>query len=98
MDAKLFALIDAETHDQIFAWGMEVSYEKSDQEETTRTAVVYHHDPRTGQGAVGRHSSAVSARDTWSLVVPLDLTWDVEIWEAATYCKRTKNPDKDSTN
>jgi hypothetical protein len=66
---RLFTLVDADDHDGIFAWGMEITHPDG------RAAVIYRWDPTTRQSTQGVHDSAERARLLYSRLagVPLAL-------------------------
>jgi hypothetical protein len=66
---RLFTLVSSADHDEIFAWGMEITHDDG------HAAVIYRWNPCTKQSTHGIHSSAEGARALYSLSAgePLDL-------------------------
>lgn len=82
MHASLFSLVVADDPDQVFAWGMEIASDGRQDDELTRTAILYIGSP-DDKGRISTHASAEAACKRWSMVVPLTLVWDAEAWADA---------------
>lgn len=70
MNGRLFTLCKADNYTEIVAWGIEIT----DDHQTE--AVTYRRDPQTGRHLFGQHNSVESARQRFSLMVPVDVVWE----------------------
>jgi hypothetical protein len=69
MTATPFALVSAEDHDQIFAYGLDIDLPSG------RDIVTFRRDS-TGQSVFGIHDSVEAARRRVSIITPLELVWE----------------------
>jgi hypothetical protein len=83
MNGALFTLVNVEDGGQVFAWGMEIWFERETDEKIERVAVIYRHDPDADQETHGRHVSAELARNFYSRALPIDLklVWQEPSWD-----------------
>lgn len=69
MAATPFALVCAEDHTQVFAYGLDIDLPSG------REVITFRRD-HSGHGMFGIHESVESARQRFSGIVPLELVWD----------------------
>jgi hypothetical protein len=69
MSAIPFALVSADDHDKIFAYGLDIDLDSG------REVVTFRRDPN-GRSLFGVHQSPEWARDRFSIVTPLELVWE----------------------
>jgi uncharacterized protein (UPF0548 family) len=67
--ATLFALVSAEDHTQIFAYGLDIDLPSG------REVITYRRD-QAGHSMFGVHQSMEAARRRFSMITPLDLVWE----------------------
>lgn len=69
MTAIPFALVSAEDPSRIFAYGLDIDLPSG------RDVITFRRDVH-GKSMVGVHGSPESARSRFSLVTPLEITWE----------------------
>ncbi|HEX2133397.1 MAG TPA: hypothetical protein VHH15_17755 [Actinophytocola sp.] len=69
MTAIPFALVIAEDHDKVFAYGLDIALTSG------REVITFRRDS-DGRSLFGTHQSAEAARRRFSSVTPLDLVWE----------------------
>ena len=73
-----FALVTKE-HNQVFAWGLEITTENEESDDHTTSAVIYRPGRGTEQDLLSTHASAEAAHNAYARVLPVDLTWDTDL-------------------
>jgi hypothetical protein len=69
MTATPFALVSAEDHDKIFAYGLDIDLPSG------RDVVIFRRDS-TGRSIFGVHASVEAARQRFDVTTPLKLVWE----------------------
>lgn len=76
MDAVLFGLVNSEDSREVYAWGMELSYEEPETETERRVATVFVPGVHGEKDFHSVHSSAENARDTYTGYFPSTSKWN----------------------
>jgi uncharacterized protein (UPF0548 family) len=67
--ATPFALVNADDHTEVFAYGLDIDLPSG------REVITYRRD-QGGHGMFGVHQTPEAARRRFSMIAPLDLVWE----------------------